>query len=420
MADVRFSVIIPVFNKWELTRDCLRSLREHTDGNDFEVIVVDNGSGDATATELHSLGEALFGSRFTGLRNGENKNFAPACNQGAVVATAPLVFFLNNDTLLTENWAPPLERAFQEDGKLGAAGPLLLYKDDHVQHLGVTFAASTLFHLYEHFPKDHPAVRKPRRLQALTAAALMMPRALFQSIGGFYEGYINGFEDVDLSLRIRRNGLHLRCVPRSRVYHLAGQTPGRSDHEAHNGGLLQERCGKDSYVDYHHHAVSDGFAVHLDERCRLVALLADEEDQALRHEAGDNPQKLLRLALANPFWLWGHERLAELLTREKKYVEALHFLANAADICPTPERYKNVLRAAVAAGDVEMRDKSADRLKKMLADLQDTDRMARTLKKLMAKAERFNDRMLLGMCLDRRREMSLSPHVLSGQKPGVC
>lgn len=420
MADVRFSVIIPVFNKWELTRDCLRSLREHTYGGDFEVIVVDNGSEDATATELHPLGKALFGPRFTGLRNGENKNFAPACNQGAAAATAPLVFFLNNDTLLTENWAPPLERAFQEDGKLGAAGPLLLYKDDHVQHLGVTMTTTGLFHLYEDFPENHPAVRKQRRLQALTAAALMMPRSLFQNIGGFYEGYKNGFEDVELSLRVRQNGRRLQCITRSCIYHLESQTPGRRDNADHNSTLLYQRCGEDIFVDYHQHAVSDGFSVHLDERCRLVALLADEEDQALRREAGGNPQKMLRLALANPFWLWGYERLAGLLTREKKYVEALHFLANAAEICPTPERYKNVLRAAVAAGDAEMRDKSADRLKRMLADLQDTDRMARTLKKLMAKAERFNDRMLLGMCLDRRRERSLSPHVLPGQKTGVC
>ena len=82
------SVIIPVFNKWELTRDCLLSLRDYTPGDDFEVIVVDNASSDDTPAELPSLGEALFPGRFTCLRFSENRNFGPACNAGAKAATA--------------------------------------------------------------------------------------------------------------------------------------------------------------------------------------------------------------------------------------------------------------------------------------------------------------------------------------------
>ena len=93
MAHPEFSVIIPVFNKWELTKDCLISLREHGGGHDFEVIVADNASSDATATDLAPLGASLFGERFTAIRFEENKNFGPACNAGAKAATAPILFF---------------------------------------------------------------------------------------------------------------------------------------------------------------------------------------------------------------------------------------------------------------------------------------------------------------------------------------
>ena len=102
-----FSVIIPVYGRWDLTRACLVSLRDHSCDQAYEVIVVDNASTDDTATELAPLGRSLFGEAFSVLRFTENKNFGPACNAGAAKARAPLLFFLNNDTLMTPDWAPP-------------------------------------------------------------------------------------------------------------------------------------------------------------------------------------------------------------------------------------------------------------------------------------------------------------------------
>ena len=103
-----FSIVIPVFNKWDLTEQCLRALAETTPEYDFEVIVVDNGSADVTTSRSQPRGEALFGPRFLRIRFEENRNFSPACNAGARAATAPLLFFLNNDTLPTPGWAQVL------------------------------------------------------------------------------------------------------------------------------------------------------------------------------------------------------------------------------------------------------------------------------------------------------------------------
>uniref|UniRef100_UPI0012EBC515 glycosyltransferase family 2 protein n=1 Tax=Desulfovibrio cuneatus TaxID=159728 RepID=UPI0012EBC515 len=133
------SIIIPVMNKWELTKACLESLARHTPAGVAEVIVVDNGSTDETAHALAPLGKQLFGNLFTPIRWEENRNFGPACNAGAEAARAPMLFFLNNDTLLTPNWLPPLLEAFDANPRLGAVGPLLLYENGTVQHMGVTF-----------------------------------------------------------------------------------------------------------------------------------------------------------------------------------------------------------------------------------------------------------------------------------------
>jgi glycosyltransferase involved in cell wall biosynthesis len=62
------SVIIPVWNLWDMTEACLRSLAAHSAGENMQVVVVDNHSTDATATELAPLGEALFGASFKAVR----------------------------------------------------------------------------------------------------------------------------------------------------------------------------------------------------------------------------------------------------------------------------------------------------------------------------------------------------------------
>ncbi len=346
------SIIIPVFNKWELTRACLRSLREHTPGSDYEVIVADNASTDATATELVSFGRSLFGAAFSSLRFTENRNFGPACNAGAKAARAPLLFFLNNDTLLTPNWAPPLLTALREDTSLGAAGPLLLFENETVQHLGAAFAPGGLCHLYQGFPADHPAVRRPRKLQFITAAALMLSKGLFFACGGFYEGYRNGFEDVELSLRIRQAGKSLCCVPSSVVYHLESQTPGRKDGDNHNGLLLHDRCGKDLYIDLHHHGLRDGFHVFVDDLFSFSMRLTDADEKAVSRAAqGKDPVEWPEIMRAHPFWIAGRDALAGALEQRKKFSEALQLRAELANFLPLEERYAQLLRAAAKAGD---------------------------------------------------------------------
>ena len=276
-----FAVIIPVLDNWDLTGACLRSLREHTPGDDFEVVVVDNGSVDSTRTELESLGNSLFPNRFQRLRFEENRNFGPACNAGAHVATAPLLFFLNNDTVLTSGWVEPLLEALRSDGSLGAVGPLLLYPDNTVQHLGVVITPSGIDHLYKGIPAGHPVIGNARLLQCLTGAAFFTRRRLFWEIGGFHEGYRNGCEDLELSVRIREREYALRCIPASRIYHLESKTPGRMDKEKDNFRLLFERCGDLLAVDIHHHARNDGFEPRINSWDDIDVITAPETSELL-------------------------------------------------------------------------------------------------------------------------------------------
>ncbi len=124
----------------------------------------------------------LFGERFAPIVFPENRNFGPACNAGARASKGALLFFLNNDTVLTPGWFPPLRDAFRDNDSLGAVGPLLLYGDKTVQHLGVSFGTIGPFHLYHDFPADHPVVLKDRDLQCITGGRPHDPVGCFQGL----------------------------------------------------------------------------------------------------------------------------------------------------------------------------------------------------------------------------------------------
>lgn len=357
------TIVIPVSNKWELTRACLESLREHTSGCDFEVVVADNGSTDATASECASLGTSLFLDRFRYLRFDTNLNFGPACNAGARAAQGELLLLLNNDTLLSPGWLPPLLAALHRSPAVGAVGPLLVYPGDpglgvRVQHLGIVVEPQLhLRHLYEFFPMAHPLVRKKRRVQALTAAALLLPRTLFFACGGFYEAYRNGGEDVDLGVQISRQGLVQHCVAESVVTHLTSQTPGRNAHEEHNARVFKLRCLKDLIPDLSYHAQKDGYEVRLSDALRPYLALPVRRAEVLnRRMAGGFDADLCREMLQRePLWLEGYAMLAGHCedSGDLRGACAQRFLETR--FRPEPKAFGELLRLARLVGEERFR-----------------------------------------------------------------
>lgn len=352
MAQYRVAVVIPVFNQWKLTADCLRSLREHTPGEEVQVIVVDNGSADETIGACGVLGHELFGERFEYVRLDENINFGPGCNLGASRADADFLFFLNNDTLLTLGWLPPLLSAFERRPKLGAVGPLLLYPDqDRIQHLGVTFTPTNhVTHLYHYFPSTHSVVSRERNLQAITGAALMIPNGIFQQAGKFWEEYRNGYEDLDLCWKIRSLGLTLRCEPESRVYHLTSQTPGRFNAESHNSQVLARRCQGAFYPDMHRFAHADGYELRL--TSTLTANIVCVRSEAETREFG--MERLWTEVLAEPLWEAGYERLLDLFFKQRMWDAALDVLRLQQSYFSTEKVVTDLARVASRLGDAEL------------------------------------------------------------------
>ncbi|MDY0226072.1 MAG: glycosyltransferase family 2 protein [Desulfomicrobium apsheronum] len=395
MGQYKVAIIIPVFNQWALTADCLRSLREHTPDEDVQVIVVDNGSTDETAGACGVLGQELFGERFEHLRLDENINFGPGCNLGASRADADFLFFLNNDTLLTPGWLPPLLRAFEVRPELGAVGPLLLYPDqDRVQHLGVTFTPTNhVTHLYHNFPSTHPAVQRERNLQAITGAALMIPAGVFGQAGRFWEEYRNGYEDLDLCWKIRSLGLTLRCEPESRVYHLTSQTPGRFNAESHNSQVLARRCHGAFYPDMHLFAHADGYELRLTSTltANIVCVRSEGETKDFGME------RLWAEVIAEPLWEAGYERLLDFFFKQGMWDAALDVLQLQQSYFSTEKVVTGLARVASRLGDAELLTNCRNTFEQLREEAASKD-IPRKFMALQHWAVKTRDEVLLDVC----------------------
>lgn len=253
------SIIIPVWNKVELTRQCLTHLAEVTDCCSYEVIVVDNASTDGTPALLSSLGGDI-----RVITNPENYGFAKACNQGAAAAKGRFLVFLNNDTIPKSGWLRALLNEVENHQDVAIVGSKLLYTNDTIQHAGVVFAKNCLtpYHIFRGAPGDLHAANVRREFQVVTAACMLIRREEFNAVGHFDEIYQNGFEDVDLCLKVGKRGKKIIYQPESVLYHLEHQTPGRKDQgaERHNGIVLMERWASSIVVDEDFHTVPAGYA----------------------------------------------------------------------------------------------------------------------------------------------------------------
>ena len=200
------AVIIPTYNRLQLTQNCLASILRH-DPID-QVIIVDNGSTDGSQRiATHPLPE--------------NLGFAVACNHGAQQATTDRLVFLNNDTIVHPNWTSFTK--LLDNLAIGIVGPKLIYPDCQIQSAGIAVDFDRPPGL-EAWNLTIDWASSPTDVAAVTGACLAIRTDLFHQLGGFDTGYWNGYEDVDLCLASIQAGFRNLYDPTATVTHLESQS----------------------------------------------------------------------------------------------------------------------------------------------------------------------------------------------------
>jgi O-antigen biosynthesis protein len=220
--DPRCSIIIPVFNQFGFTRNCLAALGRMQSSTDFEVVVVDDCSSDETADQLAGHPGIHFVS------NDRNRGFVDSCNRGAQLARGAFLVFLNNDTQVQPGWLDALLATFSLTSDIGLVGSRLIYPDGRQQEAGAILFADGSAWNYGHLDDPYkPRYSYLREVDYCSGAALAISRSLFAQLGGFDVRYAPGYyEDADLAMRVRAAGYRVCYQPLAQVVHFEGASAG--------------------------------------------------------------------------------------------------------------------------------------------------------------------------------------------------
>jgi GT2 family glycosyltransferase len=208
------SVILVTHNAWEWTEKALRALVETTDA-DYELIVIDNASADGTRERLATVDNARV------VYHEINAGFGVAVNLGAIMARAPRLLLLNSDALVQPGWLPPLREVLDGEDDVAAVAAKLLHVDGRLQEAGGVIWGDGASDNYGDGDDPMRAEYRFRRdVDYASAACLLVRRSAFCDAGGFDPVYHPAYyEDTDLAMRWRSEGLRVVYQPRSVAIH---------------------------------------------------------------------------------------------------------------------------------------------------------------------------------------------------------
>lgn len=218
----KVSIIIPVYNQFEYTYNCLKSISSYSDPVEYEVIIADDGSTDRT----HYIDEIVSGINV--IRNEENLKFLLNCNNAAKSAKGEYILFLNNDTQVQPGWLSALVDVLDKNEKAGMVGSKFVYPDGTLQEAGgIIWKDGSAWNYGHGSDPDAPEYNYLREVDYISGASIMIRHSLWKEIGGFDERYAPAYcEDSDLAFEVRKHGYKVIYQPKSVVVHFEGKSNG--------------------------------------------------------------------------------------------------------------------------------------------------------------------------------------------------
>lgn len=231
------SIIIVNYNTCRLLDECLASLQTAVSPpNGLEIIVVDNASTDGS--------QAMVREKYPTVRllaSTENRGFSAANNLGAAQANGRALLFLNSDTVLSEKALIQPFTYLDAHENAGAITVRLVYPTGerdpdnhrgfptpwnslcHFSGLGKLFPNSSTFNGYFQSYADFD---QTHAVPVIAGSFMMMPRKVFDQLGGWDETYFFYGEDIDICYRIQQIGYEIIYYPHVDVLHYKGASSG--------------------------------------------------------------------------------------------------------------------------------------------------------------------------------------------------
>jgi GT2 family glycosyltransferase len=203
----KVSIIILNWNGLDYLKKCLYSIKQNTIFEDYEVIVVDNGSTDGSLDYLNSI------KGIKVVKNRENKGFVKGNNQGIDLTTDSDVVLLNNDIIVPEkDWLTKLKETADKNKKTGIVGCRMLNGEGKLLHAG------TIIHTHDFWgqqigsnQEDINQYSIDREVQGIVFACAYIKRKVIEKVGLLDTDFFSYFEDTSYCFKAREMGFKTVC-----------------------------------------------------------------------------------------------------------------------------------------------------------------------------------------------------------------
>jgi GT2 family glycosyltransferase len=243
---IEASIVIPVYDRVEYTIAAVISLLEHQCDTRYEIVIGNDRSSDETEAVFSGLGGVV-----RCVTHAENHGFIGNCNLSARAASGEYLVLLNNDTIVLDNWLDELLAPFGRFRNVGLVGSKLLNSDGTLQEAGgVVWRDASGWNFGRGQDPRRPEFNYLKEVDYASGAAIAVPKAAWDDLGGFDERYAPAyFDDSDLAFALRERRLRTLYAPAAQIIHHEGISNGT---DLETGIKAHQVTNRQKFIDTWH------------------------------------------------------------------------------------------------------------------------------------------------------------------------